>query len=131
MSGVPEDEDPTKVTGGGRVLTISEVALLLEGLKTATEQRDPDAALDPVMRKTKDYVDRFRTAKSAAVVQQMRDMLIRYDLSDHDMGSLANLLPDDPDEARALIPSLELNPKLDDDTLQSLLLDLKSFVRIE
>lgn len=61
------------VTGGGRVLTISEVALLLEGLKTATEQRDPDAGLAPMMRKTKDYVDRFRTAKSAAVVQQMRE----------------------------------------------------------
>lgn len=35
-------------------------------------------------------------------------MLIQYDLSDHDMGSLANLLPDDPEEARALIPSLEV-----------------------
>lgn len=55
------------------MLTISEVALLLEGLKNATEQRDPDAGLAPMMRKTKDYVDRFRTAKSAAVVQQMRE----------------------------------------------------------
>ena len=61
------------VLKGARVLTISEVALLLEGLKTATEQRDPEANLAPLMKKTKDYVDKFRTAKTAAMVQSMRE----------------------------------------------------------
>lgn len=58
-------------------MTISEVALLLEGLKNATEQRDPNANFAPLMKKTKDYVDKFRTAKSAAMVQSMRECVER------------------------------------------------------
>eukprot|EP00803_Ostreobium_quekettii_P005007 evm.model.scf_3766.1 EVM.evm.TU.scf_3766.1 scf_3766:1432-2996(-) len=116
-----------RVLKGARVLTISEVALLLEGLKNATEQRDPNANFAPLMKKTKDYVDKFRTAKSAAMVQSMRDLLIRYELSDFELGCLANLLPESPEEARALLSSLEDNQKLDDDRLAALLADLRSY----
>ena len=57
--------------------------------------------------------------------QAVREMLQTKNLHKFEAASLANLCPDNYEEAKALIPSLE--DKFDDEELNELLEDLKTF----
>eukprot|EP00127_Corallochytrium_limacisporum_P004726 Clim_evm80s172 gene=Clim_evmTU80s172 len=77
------------------------------------------------------YAEKFAVYNSANTVKQVHALLQRVPLlHDFERASLATLLPNTVEEARALIPSLNIErngAKLEDDDLEGLLEDLIKF----
>ncbi|XP_055343364.1 DNA-directed RNA polymerase II subunit RPB4-like [Paramacrobiotus metropolitanus] len=106
-----------------KTLLNSEVYMLLEARKAQNEAADDEAELPPIFLKTHVYTHRFSVFKNRDTIVAVRHMLSTKDLHQYELASLANILPESADEAKALIPSLD---RFNNDELQELLDDMKT-----
>ncbi|KAK9901556.1 hypothetical protein WJX75_001671 [Coccomyxa subellipsoidea] len=78
-----------------------------------------------------EYVERFSGNKNEAVNQQIRETLDAGAMTGFELASVANLQPESAEEAKILIPSLDVTetdmPRFTDDTLQMLLDDVATY----
>ena len=103
----------------GRCLLNCQVALMMEGIAGGDEKL-PDS-----FHEVLEYVRKFNKFKQRSAVTEVEDLLSLEAYNDIHLfqkASLANLLPETIEEARALIPSLDV----DDDNLQHILTNLKN-----
>lgn len=112
-------------------LMISEVQLLLEKRKADSLEQggsfgDEDA--ENALEKTLEYVTRFSQFRSKENVSEVRQLLANPEnqlgLVPFEICALANLCPDEPEEAKTLIPSLE---RVEDAQLRDELASLQAF----
>ncbi|ORX64406.1 hypothetical protein K493DRAFT_9798, partial [Basidiobolus meristosporus CBS 931.73] len=79
-------------------------------------------------KKPVNYVQQFSRFTNRDTVREVRQLLSKQQLEQFEMAQIANLVCEDSDEAKALVPSL--TARKDDDGLQALLnemLTLKKF----
>ena len=106
-------------------LLISEVHMLMENRKIQNETSEEDKELPKVFLKTLEYCERFSRFKNKETIIAVRNMLVqKANFHKYEIASLANLCPENSEEAKALIPSLE--DKIDNDDLQKVLDDLQT-----
>jgi DNA-directed RNA polymerase II subunit RPB4 len=114
-------------------LNISEVALLLATRKKQNEDKNAgEASLKPDVEACLNYAQKFAKFSSMEAVEEIREILTNAGkgedlegegLHKFEQAMLANLCPQDPEEAQALIPSLRIE-ELD---LRDLLADMQAF----
>lgn len=79
--------------------------------------------ISSVLRKALDYMDGFNRYTTSDSAQAVERLLATYEgLHKFERAQLGTLCPEDPEEAKTLIPSLA--EKMDDDVLQALLEEL-------
>lgn len=105
-------------------LLISEVQMLLEHRKTQNESAEEEQELSEVFMKTLNYTSRFSKFKNRETISAIRSVLMQKKLHKFELAALANLCPDNAEEAKSLIPSLE--GRFEDEELQQLLEDIKT-----
>ncbi|XP_014300585.1 DNA-directed RNA polymerase II subunit Rpb4-like isoform X2 [Microplitis mediator] len=105
-------------------LLISEVQLLLQHRKAQNELAEDEQEFSEVFTKSFNYTERFRKFKSKEMIAAVRSMLMQKKLHKFELASLANLCPETPEEAKALIPSLE--GRLEDEELRTILEDIQT-----
>jgi len=108
----------------GETLLVSEVQMLLEHRKSQNEQAEDEQELSEVFMKTLNYCQRFTKFKNRETITAVRNLLMQKKLHKFELASLANLCPDNPDEAKALIPSLE--GRFEEDELRNILDDIST-----
>lgn len=104
------------------VLLISEVKLLLEFRKAQNENSEEELPLTTM--KTLAYAQRFSKFSNRETINATRNMLMHKNLHKYELASIANLCPENADEAKSFIPSLE--NRIDDQSLQEVLDDIKT-----
>ena len=106
-------------------LTLSEARLILEAVVEKRKERDHRLDETETLQKTREYLDVFARFKEKENVEAAERILNQYEgqLDFFERSQLGSLLPDDSEEAKHLIPSLQ--GKIEDDTLQSLLDELQ------
>lgn len=97
----------------------SEVRMLLEHRKQQNESQEEEQELSEVFMKTLNYTERFSRFKNRETISDVRGLLQKYQLHKFELSSLANLCPENAEEAKALIPSLE--GRFEDEELQEIL----------
>ncbi|XP_031631991.1 DNA-directed RNA polymerase II subunit Rpb4-like [Contarinia nasturtii] len=102
-------------------LMISEVFTLLDKRKKENESRDEELDLSEVFLKTITYTDLFRKFKNVETMVAVRSLLNQMKLHKFELAVLGNLCPDAPEEAKALIPTLD---RFTDEEVQVLLDDI-------
>lgn len=105
-------------------LLISEVDMLLEHRKQQNESAEEEIELSEVFMKTLSYCQRFSRYKNRETISAVRSLLMQKKLHKFELASLANLCPETPEEAKALIPSLE--GRFQDDELRQILEDIQT-----
>lgn len=105
-------------------LLISEVLMLLEHRKQQNESAEEEQELSEVFMKTLNYCQRFSRFKNRETISAVRNLLTQKKLHKFELAQLANLCPDNPEEAKALIPSLE--GRFEDDDLRQILEDIQT-----
>lgn len=105
-------------------LLISEVHMLLEHRHQQNENAEEEQELSEVFLKTHTYTNRFRKFKNKETIASVRSMLAQKKLHKFELASLANLCPETPEEAKALIPSLV--GRFEDDELRQMLDDIQT-----
>eukprot|EP01099_Mayorella_cantabrigiensis_P002632 TRINITY_DN2146_c0_g1_i1.p1 TRINITY_DN2146_c0_g1~~TRINITY_DN2146_c0_g1_i1.p1 ORF type:complete len:140 (-),score=50.33 TRINITY_DN2146_c0_g1_i1:342-722(-) len=124
---LPDRVDPKTQLGpefrNATCLFNSEVGIILMNRK---EQATEEDTLTPVFQKTLAYVQRFDIYKNKAAVKEIRKMLTKKGLDKFQLASLANLCPPLHEEAKSLIPDLDIN----DEELQVILNDLSNYRRL-
>ncbi|KAL4444588.1 hypothetical protein ABPG77_002405 [Micractinium sp. CCAP 211/92] len=111
-----------------KVLTVSEVFVLFERNMDVWRRRDPDYQPSAMLQKAAEYAGRFATNKNKDTVQKIREMLAARNLSELELGLVANLSIETPDEARKLVPTLE---RYSDEELDSMLKELATYREFE
>lgn len=105
-------------------LLISEVHMLLEHRKAQNESAEEEQEFSEVFMKTLTYTNRFRKFKNKETISSVRNLLMQKKLHKFELASLANLCPETPEEAKALIPSLE--GRFEDEELRQILDDIQT-----
>ncbi|XP_014675675.1 PREDICTED: DNA-directed RNA polymerase II subunit RPB4-like [Priapulus caudatus] len=105
-------------------LLISEVFMLLEHRKSNNENAEDEQELSDVFMKTFNYTERFSKFKNRETIAAVRKSLQEKKLHKFELASIANLCPENAEEAKALIPSLE--GRFEDDELQQILDDIQT-----
>ncbi|XP_058800492.1 DNA-directed RNA polymerase II subunit Rpb4-like isoform X3 [Phymastichus coffea] len=105
-------------------LLISEVHMLLEHRKAQNESAEEEQEFSEVFMKSLTYTNRFRKFKNKETIAAIRNLLNQKKLHKFELASLANLCPETPEEAKALIPSLE--GRLEDEELRTMLDDIQT-----
>lgn len=105
-------------------LLISEVHMLLEHRKAQNESAEDEQEFSEVFMKSLTYTNRFRKFKNKETISAVRNLLSQKKLHKFELASLANLCPETPEEAKALIPSLE--GRLEDEELRAILDDIQT-----
>lgn len=106
-------------------LLISEVQQLLQHRKTTNEADENEQELSEVFKKTAAYCERFSKYKNRETISYVRKLLAqKKNLTKFELAQLANLCPETPEEAKALIPSLE--GRFQDDELRLILEDIQT-----
>ncbi|XP_053978190.1 DNA-directed RNA polymerase II subunit Rpb4 [Hylaeus anthracinus] len=105
-------------------LLISEVSMLLEHRKAQNESAEEEQEFSEVFMKSLTYTNRFRQFKNKETIAAVRNLLMQKKLHKFELASLANLCPETPEEAKALIPSLE--GRLEDEELRTILDDIQT-----
>jgi len=124
------DEDASELVfpkefENAETLLISEVQMLLEHRKQQNETAEDEQELSNVFMKTLNYTQRFSKYKSRETIGAVRSLLMQKKLlHKFEMASLANLCPENADEAKALVPSLE--GRFEDEELNQILDDIKN-----
>lgn len=103
-------------------LLVSEVQMLLEHRKTQNESAEEEQELSEVFMKTLQYTQRFSKFKNRETIAAVRSLLMQKKLHKFEIAALANLCPDNAEEAKSLIPSLE--GRFEDEELQQILDDI-------
>lgn len=105
-------------------LLISEVNMLLEHRKLQNESAEEEQELSEVFTKTHTYCQRFSRYKNRETISAVRAFLTTKKLHKFELAQLANLSPETPEEAKALIPSLE--GRYQDEELRLILEDIQT-----
>merc|ERR1711976_7771 len=105
-------------------LLVSEVQMLLQHRKQQNESAEEEQELSEVFMKTLGYTERFSKFKNRETIAAVRSLLMQKKLHKFELAALANLCPENADEAKALIPSLE--GRFEDDVLQQILEDIQT-----
>ncbi|XP_043483740.1 DNA-directed RNA polymerase II subunit Rpb4-like isoform X2 [Leptopilina heterotoma] len=105
-------------------LLVSEVHMLLEHRKAQNESAEEEQEFSEVFMKTLTYTNRFRKFKNKETIAAVRSLLMQKKLHKFELASLANICPETPEEAKALIPSLE--SRLEDEELRTILDDIQT-----
>ncbi|XP_039753663.1 DNA-directed RNA polymerase II subunit Rpb4 isoform X1 [Pararge aegeria] len=105
-------------------LLISEVDMLLEHRKAQNESAEEEQEFSEVFMKTLTYTNMFKKFKNKETITAIRNLLQSKKLHKFEIASLANLCPETPEEAKALIPSLE--GRFEDEELRILLDDIQT-----
>ncbi|GAB1600408.1 DNA-directed RNA polymerase II subunit RPB4-like [Argonauta hians] len=105
-------------------LLISEVLMLLEHRKQQNESAEEEQELSEVFIKTLQYTERFSKFKNRETISAVRSLLLQKNLHKFELAALANLCPDNAEEAKSLIPSLE--GRFEDEELQQTLDDIQT-----
>lgn len=105
-------------------LMISEVHMLLEHRKSQNENAEDEQELSEVFSKTLTYTERFAKFKNRETIAAVRSLLSQKKLHKYELATLASLCPDNAEEAKTLIPSLE--GRYEDEELSSLLEDIQT-----
>ncbi|KYN40632.1 Transcriptional adapter 2-alpha [Trachymyrmex septentrionalis] len=105
-------------------LLISEVYMLLEHRKAQNESAEEEQEFSEVFMKSLTYTNRFGKLKNKETIAAVRSLLMQKKLHKFEIASLANLCPETPEEAKALIPSLE--GRLEDEELRTILDDIQT-----
>lgn len=105
-------------------LLISEVDMLLEHRKQQNENAEEEQELSEVFMKTLNYCQRFSRYKNRETIASVRSLLTQKKLHKYELAQLANLCPETPEEAKALIPSLE--GRFQDEELRHILDDIQT-----
>lgn len=103
-------------------LLISEVHMLLDHRKRQNESADEEQEFSEVFMKTYSYTDHFRKFKNKETIAAVRNLLLQKKLHKFELAALGNLCPEAPEEAKALIPSLE--GRFEDEELRQILEDI-------
>uniref|UniRef100_A0A2P2HY44 DNA-directed RNA polymerase II 16 kDa polypeptide-like n=1 Tax=Hirondellea gigas TaxID=1518452 RepID=A0A2P2HY44_9CRUS len=122
-----QEEDATdlnfpKEFENAETLLISEVHKLLLHRKTQNESAEEEQELNERFTKTLNYCQRFSKFKNRSTIKAIREMLNQKKLHKFELAALANLCPETPEEAKALIPSLE--GRFEDEELRVFLEDM-------
>lgn len=107
-----------------RTLLISEVDMLLEHRKAQNESAEEEQEFSEVFMKTLTYTNMFKKFKNKETIAAVRNLLESKKLHKFEVASIANLCPETPEEAKALIPSLE--GRFEDEELRILLDDIQT-----
>uniref|UniRef100_A0AC35ETH8 RNA polymerase Rpb4/RPC9 core domain-containing protein n=1 Tax=Panagrolaimus sp. PS1159 TaxID=55785 RepID=A0AC35ETH8_9BILA len=114
---------------GCDALLISEVFLLLDHRRKQGEQKEEIEDISEVFVKTIDYCRRLSRFKTRDTIRSVRAIFSACSvLHKFEVAQLVNLCPENAEEAKALVPSLE--NKIDDEELEGLLREMhtkKSF----
>lgn len=103
-------------------LLISEVHMLLEHRKKQNESSEEEQEFSEVFLKSYNYTEHFRKFKNKELIQSVRSLLTQKKLHKFELAALGNLCPEAPEEAKALIPSLE--GRFEDEELRQILEDI-------
>ncbi|XP_065846121.1 DNA-directed RNA polymerase II subunit RPB4-like [Oscarella lobularis] len=132
--GVQEEEDASELRFGkefenAAALINSEVHILLEHRRAQKESEDDEEELSDVFMKTLNYTQRFSRYNNSETIGAVRRLLGRErgddkKLHKFEQAALANLCPENGDEAKSLIPSLQ--GRFEEGELQELLDDLQT-----
>lgn len=116
---------PKEFNENVETLLISEVKQLLDHRKATNEREEDEQELSEVFKKTHEYVTRFSKYSSRESITYVRKLLTqKKSLHKFELAQLANLCPETPEEAKALIPSLE--GRFQDDELRHILEDIQT-----
>ena len=107
-----------------KTLLISEVHILLEHRKEQNESAEEEQEFSDVFLKTLAYTQRFAKFKNMENIAAIRALLTNKKFHKFELAAIANLCPETPEEAKALLPSLE--GRFDDEELGQLLEDLQT-----
>lgn len=123
------EEDATELVfpkefDAAQTLLISEVKTLLEHRKQSNESAEDEQELSNVFVKTLNYCQRFSRYKNRETISAVRQLLTQKKLHMFELAQLANLCPETPEEAKALIPSLE--GRFQDEELRLVLEDIQT-----
>eukprot|EP01135_Chromosphaera_perkinsii_P000641 Nk52_evm8s147 gene=Nk52_evmTU8s147 len=135
---VADEEDAAELKFGKEYQNVpcmltAEVQFLLEARKEAYERAvssgnddgdEQKLALSHVFNQTFDYVKTVSKYRNKESVRELRNLLIKKNFHEYEIAALANLCPDTAEEAKALIPSLDV--RFEDDDLQETLDDIKN-----
>ncbi|EGG21635.1 DNA-directed RNA polymerase II subunit 4 [Cavenderia fasciculata] len=125
-AGIQEEEDLVtlqfpKDLQQAKFLLNSEVAIFLECRKEFESENQTE--FPQTFHKTLAYAERFSRYKNKTSIKQVRAALSKQNLHEFEIASLANLCPENSDEAKSLIVSLK---RFDDDTIQAILDELSN-----
>ncbi|XP_047138146.1 DNA-directed RNA polymerase II subunit RPB4 [Hydra vulgaris] len=126
---LPEEEDATELQfpkefESAETLLNSEVFMLLEHRKAQNESVDDEQEMSDVFMKTLNYTQRFSRFKNRETIAQVRGLLSKKKLHKFELACIANLCPENAEEARTLIPSLE--GRFVEEELQQILDEIKT-----
>ncbi|KAJ1920405.1 RNA polymerase B [Mycoemilia scoparia] len=127
-----EEENASKLQLGPdfnneECLLISELKILLEAQiesKTREESR-----MNPVYQKTLSYVQQFSRFTNTDTIREIRNLYQKDNLANFEIAQLCNLCCSDPEEAKALIPSLAT--KISDEDLDYLLKQMDNLKKFQ
>eukprot|EP00126_Sphaerothecum_destruens_P004982 Sdes_comp18487_c0_seq2m8485 len=132
-----EDEDASELNFGeefknAKCLLVSEVQLFLEhrkemfekSLETSDGGSESELALSHVFNQMLNYTQLIGKYKNKDTLDELRNLLSRKNFHEYEVAVLGNLCPETSEEAKALIPSLEV--RFEDDELQTVLDDMKN-----
>lgn len=110
-------------------LTNQEVAILLDRYRHTNVQANPGFCPPPMVLKTQAYLDQVTSGagKNEEAAQAIRERMGEHGIEGVEMCLLANLMPENAEEAYALIPSLKRKEGLSQQELEELLEQLHNF----
>eukprot|EP00177_Eucheuma_denticulatum_P006365 GFKZ01011603.1.p1 GENE.GFKZ01011603.1~~GFKZ01011603.1.p1 ORF type:complete len:158 (+),score=23.13 GFKZ01011603.1:255-728(+) len=130
-----EDEDAAQLklghefseTAGAQPLFISEVAHLLQ-LQVEGKKDSQYDSINPVLKKSLEYANRFMQLKTTEQAISVRDQLskVQPPLAQFEIAQLASLMPKEAEEAKAILPSLR--DRYDDDVLNEILKNMDAWI---
>lgn len=115
LTSVVEEEDAAilkfpKEFDNAETLTISEVLKILENRKEQAEKSDSGMKLNEVFEKTLEHCKTVnRLGDNKEKIHAVRRILSTKKFHKFELAQLANLCPENAEEARTFIPSLENN----------------------
>mmetsp|Transcript_13063 Transcript_13063/g.33061 ORF Transcript_13063/g.33061 Transcript_13063/m.33061 type:complete len:184 (-) Transcript_13063:269-820(-) len=158
-----------EVFGNAQVITNTDVAEVLQSYENTMKEQDPTFEPNQVFKLTKEYVDRFKSFKTPASIEEFqrwalftqgalcpgpalihdtgephmpggwvrlmsgstvarhRNLIEVHGLTEFEKGLLINLAPEEIDEAKILIPSLDDEARFPDDVLSRILTELVTY----
>mmetsp|Transcript_35076 Transcript_35076/g.99462 ORF Transcript_35076/g.99462 Transcript_35076/m.99462 type:complete len:150 (-) Transcript_35076:303-752(-) len=122
-----------EVFSNAQVIVNTEVSDVLAEYENAMKQQEgPSYTPNPVFQATKEYVDRFKSLKKRETVAAIQKTLLEnYQLTEFEKGLLINLAPEEVEEAKILVPSLEDESRFTDDDIERMLSELSTHKNYE
>mmetsp|Transcript_38368 Transcript_38368/g.46288 ORF Transcript_38368/g.46288 Transcript_38368/m.46288 type:complete len:140 (+) Transcript_38368:202-621(+) len=131
-----DEEDASQLKLGpefmnARCLMMSEVAIVLEKYQEQQAEQETNPAANPVFEKCLQYCKRFNRFENHTAVSQVRELLSSAGLSEYEVGAIGNLVPENAQEAKVLIPSLEEPGRLAEDEIEAMLRTLGTYKTLQ